>query len=144
MRNHFLPICLAWSVDGSLDQPKVAAGIVDSDVEEVAVVVGIVFDVLLARFYHLPVGFGLISRDIAGLARGVASRNEKQISLASRSEYFNAETRIFLLINQVVGTRSANGVAIEAILPLRGVLHRIKNCFVVIRPRNGAGLLDAI
>jgi len=50
----FLPVLAARIGNRRFHQPEVTAGIVDAEIEKVAIMVGIVFDALLARFHHLP------------------------------------------------------------------------------------------
>ena len=144
MRNHFRPIHLARCVHRRLHETEVASSVVHANIEEIAVVVGVVLHILLARFDDLPVGLRLIGGDVARLAGGVAARNQKDVSLAASPEYFNAETRVFLFVNQIVGAGCSHRMAIEAILPFRRIFHCIKDRFVVIRPRHGACLLDVV
>src|SRR5579859_71945 len=119
VRKYLLPIRLTGRTYRGLHQAVIASRIVYADVKEVSVVVGIVFNVLLARLDHFPFGGRLIGRDVARLARSVTSRNEKNVRLAPGAESVDAEALIPLLIDQVVRSGGPHGVTIQAILPLR-------------------------
>ena len=73
MRNDFQPIFAGRVGDRRFDQTEIAAGVVDAKVEKIAIVIGVVFDVLFARLDDFPIGHRLIGRNVAGIGRGVAS-----------------------------------------------------------------------
>src|SRR6185312_11566349 len=118
MRNLFLPVRALRSVHGRFHQPEVSAGVIHPDVKELPVVIGIVLDVLPARFDQLPLGAWLISSNIARLTCRMASRNEKQVAFAARSKYFHAETGVFLFIDEIARYSTTNYVPIKPVLPL--------------------------
>ena len=77
MRHDFLPILAAGIRDRGFDQTEIAPCIVDADVEEIAIVVRVVLNVLFARFHEFPFRHGLIGGNVARFAGGVTAGNEQ-------------------------------------------------------------------
>ncbi len=145
VRHDFMPVRAAWIGDWRLDQPEVAPGIVDADVKRISVVVGIIFDALLARFENLPVAVGLLGRNEARFAGGVAGRHQKDVGLASRLECKHVEALVLLFIDQRVRSCRRDRVPIEAILALRDrIFLRVENRLIVVRPYDRSHALGVV
>ena len=144
MRNHLLPVCFPRRVHRSLYQAEVSSGVVHADVEEIAIVVWVILDVLAPRFDDLPLGQRLIRRNVTRFAGSVTSRNQKDVAFAACLECFYTKALVLLFIDQLIGTACAHNVAIQPVLPFRGILHRIEHCLVVVGPNYRAGLLDVV
>ena len=81
----FVPVLATWVGYRSIYQAEIASCVIDADVEEVAVMVGIIFDALLARLDNLPLSVGLGGGTVAGFGSGVAGGNQEN-SKARRCE----------------------------------------------------------
>src|ERR671922_2050320 len=80
---YLLPILTARIGDRRLHQPEVSSRVVDAKIEEFPVMIGIVFNVLLAGFHDLPFGAWLVGGDVACFGGRVAAGKKKDIRLAA-------------------------------------------------------------
>src|ERR1019366_8650092 len=144
LRYDFLPVLAAWIGHGSFDQTEVAAGVVHPDVERVSVVVGIIFNILLARLHDLPLRGGLIGGEIADLRSGATAGKQQDVSLASRLAGLNIEALVLFFIDKNVVPAAPESVPIEAVLAFRGVFDGVEQCSIIVCPGHRTDLLSVI
>lgn len=70
--NHFAPIRTPGIRYLSLNEAEVSTCVVDANVEEVSIMIGVVLNILLAGFHQLPIRHGIGSRNEASFAGSVA------------------------------------------------------------------------
>ncbi len=107
--------------------------------------VGIIFHPLLPRLQQLPFLRRLSRGNVACLARSVAGRNQKDISLTPRLRGLHFEALVLLLIHHRVRFPRPRRVPVQPVLPLRNrVFLRIKNRLVIIGPNHRPNSLRVI
>ena len=139
LRHDFVPVGAARVGNRSGHEAEVASGIVDADVERISVVIGIIFDALLARLEDLPVRIGLFRWDVAGFARGVTCRDQKDVGVAERFVGSDIKFLVRFFVDENVGGGRTCSVAIETILPFfDGIFLGVEDRLIVFSPDHGA------
>src|SRR5260370_26937378 len=73
LRHDFLPILAGGIRDRRLDQAEIAPRVVHANKKEIAIVIRVVLDILLARLHQFPFRRGLIGGNVTSFAGGVAA-----------------------------------------------------------------------
>ena len=137
MGQNFTPIFAAGIGYGCAHQAEVASGIVDAHVERAAIVVGIIFDALLAGLDNLPIAVRLSGRNKAGFASRMAARDQEDIRLAASLVGFDVEALVGFLVDEDVRVGRSHSMSIEPVLAFGNVIFlRVEDRLIVIGPNN--------
>ena len=125
------------------DDPKVLGVFVRAEEEPVAVVVGVITVIRLARVQHAPVGFGRVGRQGTHFGGLGAGRCQEEIGFAAGTPGIDTKQLVGFFVDQrVVG--AAQAMAVQAVGTLGGVFDRVKERPVVGGPDNRDRLLDFV
>src|SRR5690349_6679616 len=140
-----MPVRAAGIRYGRGDEAEVAPGIVHANVERISIVVRVVFDARFARFENLPVGIGLLRRNVTRFRGGVAAREQEDVGVAERLVSLNLEFLIGLFVDERVRRGRSGSVAIQPVLALRdSVFLRVEDGLIVGGPYDRTDTLSVI
>src|SRR5262249_57781556 len=100
--DNFLPVLRLEIGNGCGHQAEIAAGIVDTYIKVVAVVVDVVLGVGSAFPYQPPATVGPIGRQVTYLARSVAVARKQQVNPPAGQGDMDPEALVFFLVHQPI------------------------------------------